>query len=57
MTMHLTKDEKKKIVIDNYGHEKWQSMIDQLNDPEKIVFTYTHVLPNFLTQATKSLAA
>jgi homoserine O-succinyltransferase/O-acetyltransferase len=48
MSMYLQTDEKKKTVIDNHGEEKWQSMIDQLNDPEKIMYTYNHVIPNFL---------
>jgi homoserine O-succinyltransferase/O-acetyltransferase len=51
MSTHLQTDEKKKTVVDNFGVEKWQSMIDQLNDPEKIMWTYSHVLPNFLAQA------
>ena len=48
MSMYLQSEEKKKTVIDNYGTEKWQSMVDQLNDPEKIMWTYRHLLPNFL---------
>jgi homoserine O-succinyltransferase/O-acetyltransferase len=51
MSLHLQTDEKKKTVVDNFGIEKWQSMIDQLHDPEKIMWTYSHVLPNFLTAA------
>lgn len=51
MTLHLLKDDKKKTVIDNHGEEKWQSMIEQLNDPDKILFTYSRVLPNFLQHA------
>jgi len=26
-------------------------MIDQLGDPDKILHTYTHILPNFLNAA------
>jgi homoserine O-succinyltransferase/O-acetyltransferase len=51
MSMYLQTEEKKKTVIDNYGEAKWQSMIDHLNDPEKILFTYQHILPNFLLQS------
>jgi hypothetical protein len=51
MSMYLQREDKKKTVIDNYGKEKWHSMIDQLNDPEKIRWTYSHVLPNFLNLA------
>ena len=55
MSLHLQTEEKKKTVIENYGVEKWQSMIDHLNDPEKIMWTYAHILPNFLLNAVESL--
>ncbi len=55
MSLHLQTDEKKKTVVENYGHEKWQSMIEQLNDPDKIMFTYSHVIPNFLNVAIEQM--
>lgn len=55
MSMHLQTEEKKKTVIENYGKEKWESMIDHLNDPDKIMWTYAHILPNFLHLAVESL--
>lgn len=55
MTMHLQTEEKKKTVIENHGEEKWASMIEHLNDPDKIIFTYQHVIPNFLQLAVQSL--
>lgn len=55
MRIRLQQDEKKKIVIENYGEEKWISMMEQLNDPDKILWTYAHVLPNFLNQAVEQL--
>ena len=51
MSLHLQTSDKKKTVIENHGEEKWLSMIDHLNDPDKILHTYSHVLPNFLQQA------
>jgi GMP synthase-like glutamine amidotransferase len=48
MSMYLQTEEKKKTVVENYGFEKWQNMVEQLNDPEKIMYTYAHLLPNFL---------
>jgi homoserine O-succinyltransferase len=51
MTMYLLSHDKKETVIGNHGFEKWQSMIEQLNDPDKIRWTYAHVIPNFLDQA------
>lgn len=55
MSLHLQTAEKKKTVIENHGEAKWQSMISQLNDPEKIMWTYAHILPNFLLNAVGSL--
>lgn len=55
MSLLLQTEEKKRTVIENYGEAKWASMIEQLNDPDKIMFTYEHVLPNFLNIALKHL--
>jgi GMP synthase-like glutamine amidotransferase len=51
MSMYLQRDDKKKTVIENHGEAKWKSMVEQLQDPEKIMWTYQHVLPNFLNLA------
>jgi homoserine O-succinyltransferase len=51
MSMYLQREDKKHVVIENHGFEKWQSMIEQLNDPDKILYTYSHVIPNFLNYA------
>lgn len=55
MTLHLQSEDKKKTVIENYGQEKWESMIQRLNDPDKIIWTHDHILPNFLKLATDQL--
>lgn len=55
MSMYLQREDKKKTVIENHGEAKWQSMVEQLQDPEKIMWTYRHVLPNFLNHATEQL--
>ncbi len=51
MSMYLQKEDKKKTVIENHGFEKWKSMIEHLEDPDKILWTYSHILPNFLYQS------
>lgn len=56
MSMYLQTEEKKKTVIENHGEQKWKSMIEQLNDPEKILWTYAHILPNFLNIALNSFS-
>lgn len=55
MSMYLQTEEKKQTVIENHGEVKWKSMLDQLSDPDKIMWTYAHVLPNFLTIAYRQL--
>ena len=51
MSMYLQREDKKATVIENHGEAKWKSMLEQLQDPEKIMWTYEHVLPNFLNLA------
>ena len=55
MSGYLQTEEKKKTVIENHGEAKWRSMIEQLNDPDKIMWTYAHILPNFLFLAMEHL--
>ena len=55
MRMHLQTDDKKQAVIAEHGQAKWASMVDQLQDPDKISYTYSHILPNFLNQVADRL--
>lgn len=55
MSMYLQREDKKTTVIENHGEAKWKSMLEQLQDPEKIMWTYEHVLPNFLNLALGEL--
>ena len=55
MSMYLQTEEKKKTVIENHGYEKWEQMIEHLNDPDKILWTYSHILPNFLDQSVNHI--
>ena len=57
MSMYLQREDRKQTVIAEHGEEKWKSMIEQLDDPDKIRWTYSHVLPNFLTYALEHSAA
>ncbi len=57
MSMYLNREDKKKMIIENYGEEKWRGMLSHLDDPDKILWTYSHVLPNFLNQAVEQLYA
>jgi len=51
MSMYLQREDRKATVIAEHGEEKWKSMIEQLDDPDKIRYTYSHIIPNFLTYA------
>jgi homoserine O-succinyltransferase/O-acetyltransferase len=55
MSMYLQRDDKKKTVIAEHGEVKWKNMIEQLNDPDKIRWTYSHVIPNFLNIALEQM--
>lgn len=55
MSKYLQTEEKKKTVVENHGLAKWASMIEHLNDPDKIMFTYSKVLPNFLNIAIECM--
>lgn len=57
MSMYLQREDKRKTVIDNHGEDKWLSMLNNLNDPDKIRRTYSHILPNFLNQAIEQPVA
>lgn len=54
MSMYLQREDRKQTVIAEHGEEKWKSMITQLNDPDKIRWTYAHVIPNFLDYALQT---
>lgn len=51
MSMYLQREDRKATVIAEHGEEKWKSMIVQLDDPDKIRWTYSHIIPNFLDYA------
>lgn len=55
MSMYLQREDKKQTVIENHGLSKWSSMLEHLNDPDKISLTNKYVLPNFLRQAISDI--
>ena len=48
--------DKKKMVIQNFGEEKFYSMLEHLEDPDKIMLTEAVVLPTFLEKAFQQKA-
>ncbi len=55
MSMYLQTEEKRKTVIESHGEDKLISMLKHLNDPDKISWTHSHIVPNFLNQAILEL--
>lgn len=51
----LLKDEKKKEVVHEHGLDKYNEMLERLDDPDKITLTQNSMIPNFLDQAILSL--
>ena len=57
MSMYLQREDKKTTVIENHGFEKWKSMIEHLEDPDKILWTYQHIFSNFFSLSLQSINA
>lgn len=55
MKMYLLLDEKKEAIIKNHGKEKYDDMIDSLENPDRIMLTQSVILPNFLDEAINTL--
>lgn len=54
MLKHFNEEAKQKTVIENHGKEKLMNMLEHLNDPDKIMWTNLHFIPNFLNIAYES---
>jgi homoserine O-succinyltransferase/O-acetyltransferase len=55
MRMYMQTEDRKKTVVENHGYAKWESMVEQLADPDKILYTQHHILPNFLKNAVEKM--
>ena len=51
----LVEPAKKKEVIDEHGSDKYNEMLERLNDPDKLMHTQNTMIPNFLDEAVLSL--
>lgn len=51
MKAHFEQEVNRQIVIDNFGIEKYERMMDRMDDPDKIIMTYETILPKFITKA------
>lgn len=53
MRMYLLREDKKELVIEKHGEKKYWDMLEHLNDPDKIMLTYSTVVPRFLMMALR----
>ena len=51
MKRHFTDKQNQEKVIKNFGKEKYDKMMEQLDDPDKISMTYNHIIPGFIRRA------
>lgn len=55
LKQRLLTDEKKKEVINDHGLDKYNQILQYLNDDDKITLTHNTMIPNFLGQAILNL--
>lgn len=55
MSKYLSSTEKRQVVIKTHGLEKYNDMIDKLDDPDKILLTESIIIPTFLKKASESI--
>ena len=51
ISTYLHQEEKKQMFLEAHGLEKWESMLEHLNDPDKISLTNSCIVPNFIRQS------
>lgn len=51
MLRYFMKDEKKQQIVENHGEDKYNEMVESLQDPQKIRLTESVLIPEFLQQA------
>lgn len=55
MKSYFLEEENRNKVILNFGEKKYQEMMEQLDDPEKIQLTHSTLLPGFIEMAVEKL--
>ncbi|WP_158798588.1 type 1 glutamine amidotransferase [Pedobacter sp. L105] len=53
--IYLLEADKKEAVIADHGKEKYAGIFSQLDNPDGVILTQQHILPNFLREAIQSL--
>lgn len=55
MKIHFERAEVREKVIANFGQQKYDTMMDHIDDPDKIELTHNTILPLFIEQALDSI--
>ena len=55
MARYFQKEEKKMAITKEYGIEKFNEMVERLNDPDKISLTEKTIIPKFLVHAAEQI--
>lgn len=55
MEAYFALEENKKVVINSFGEEKYDEMMDRMDDPDKLAMTYNTILPKFITNAISTI--
>ncbi len=55
MKIHFEKTEVKEQVVNNFGQEKYDIMMEHIDDPDKIELTHDTILPLFIENALDSI--
>jgi len=50
----LLNEEEKQAVVQEHGLDKYNEMLERLDDPDKLNYTQSTIIPNFLDQAVLS---
>ena len=51
MEVYFSLEENKKVIINSFGEEVYEQMMDRMDDPEKLAKTYNTILPKFIRKA------
>jgi len=57
MKAHLMDEERKAEVVNEHGKDKYNDMLERLDDPDKIMHTQHTLIPNFLDEAIAQVVA
>jgi GMP synthase-like glutamine amidotransferase len=56
LIVYFNESTTKQSIIEEFGIEKWQRIVDHLDADSPIQTTYTHLIPNFLDKALTNAA-